>query len=76
MSKEDWAKFDNLAEQEQMQLNIAKKQKNTDKMILRVVELTMELSDLRNELYYIEKEYRATNSETSFGGFGHEIIEV
>lgn len=44
-----------LAEQEKRLFKIAEKQKNTSRLIGRRIELDSELTDLENELYYIER---------------------
>jgi len=55
------AKIDKLAKEEKKMFALAKKQKDSAKLIDEQVKLEMELSDLNNELYFIERR-RAGNA--------------
>lgn len=54
-SNEFVAKIDKLAKEEKKMFALAKKQQDSAKLIDEQVKLEMELSDLNNELYFIER---------------------
>jgi len=55
------AKIDKLAKEEKKMFALAKKQQNSSNLIDEQVKLEMELGDLNNELYFIERR-RAGNA--------------
>ena len=55
MSKDFILKIEELAKLEKEQFRIAKQSSNSIKLIDDKVELEMELTDLKNELYHIER---------------------
>lgn len=57
-SKEFVAKIDKLAKEEKRMFELAKKQQDSAKLIDEQVKLEMELNDLNNELYLVQRKQR------------------